>query len=101
VEWLHHQSSNPVCRGEIHAFANAAHEAFDLHHPLVTGPDDVWSGRSERTSPAYSGRPGEDITVSMQWGCKAAPEEPMKIACPVHRRGLVQASGTGSAFATT
>ena len=42
VEWLHHQSSNLVCCGEIHAFAHAAHEAFYLHHPLVIRPDDVW-----------------------------------------------------------
>lgn len=42
VEWLHHQSSNLVCCGEIHAFAQAAHEAFYLHHPLVISPDDVW-----------------------------------------------------------
>lgn len=42
VEGLHYRASNLVYCGEIHAFAQAAHEAFYLHQPLVIRPDDVW-----------------------------------------------------------
>lgn len=42
IEGLHCAASNLVYCGEVHAFAQAAHEAFYLHHPLVIRPDDVW-----------------------------------------------------------
>jgi hypothetical protein len=31
-----------VCANDAHALAQAAHDAFYLHHPLVLAPDAVW-----------------------------------------------------------